>query len=410
MLMAGGRNGRLPFLFLQRGTVMERYPLSWQERGRLWMRLGIRAMLTAAVVLLAVFAVPPLFSLFAPFVFALLVAWLLNSPVRWLQRKLSLSRKLLSLVLLVLIFCVIGGAVYGVVRLALYEIRSLLDNWETLVEEFLIMVDSVTSRLNGLDRFLPAGVLTTGEGLAQRLVAWLQELNLADRIADLAGRAPSLVSGLSGFAVAAVVFVMASYFITGDYPRLRFLLTDRVPADTRAFCGTVKNIFMGAFGGYLKSQLLLSLGVFGILTVGFFVVRQPYALLLAAGLAVLDFIPIVGAGTVMVPWALVRLLTGNWQKAAGLLVIWGLTVLFRRVAEPKILGDRTGLSPILSLAGIYGGMKLAGVLGMVAGPVILLVFINLGRLGIFRPTVDDLRMASRDVKGILKAGRRENSA
>ena len=121
----------------------------------------------------------------------------------------------------------------------------------------------------------------------------------------------------------------------------------------------------------------------------------------------LDFIPIVGAGTIMVPWAVIDLITGKWQEAVGLLVIWGLIVLFRRVAEPKILGNQTGLSPILSLVGIYVGMKLGGVFGMIVGPLTLLVLINLGKLGIFRPTMDDLRLASRDVMGILKAGRRE---
>lgn len=386
---------------------MEHCPLTWRERGRLWMRLGIRAALVIAVVLLVVHGLPPLFSLLAPFVFALIVAWLFNPLVRWLQRKLSMSRKVLSLILLILSFCVIGGVLYGLIRLALGQARSLLENWQTLVDEVLAVVDSVTAWLNRLGRFLPAGVLTTGEDLAQRLVEWLQGLDLSGRIAALAGRAPSLVSGVSSFAVASVVFVMASYFITSDYPRLRFLLTDQVPADTRAFCGTVKKIFMEAFGGYLKSQLLLSLGVFLILAVGFFVTSQPYGLLLAAGLAVLDFIPIVGAGTIMVPWAVIDLITGKWQEAVGLLVIWGLIVLFRRVAEPKILGNQTGLSPILSLVGIYAGMKLGGVFGMIVGPLTLLVLINLGKLGIFRPTMDDLRLASRDVMGILKAGRRE---
>lgn len=385
---------------------MERYPLSRQERGSLWVRLGIRAALTVAVVVLAVYALPPLFSLLAPFVLALPVAWLLNTPVRWLQRRLSLSRKVLSLVLLAVIFCAIGGALYGLARLALGQVRSFLENWETLVEELLAMADSVTA---WLARFLPADMLHTSEGPARRLGEWLDGMDFTGRIAELAGWAPSMLSGLSGFAIAAVVFVMAAYFVTGDYPRMRFLLTDRVPADLRAFCAGVKGIFMKAFGGWLKSQLLLSLGVLAILAVGFFVVGQPYGLLLAAGLAVLDFVPIVGAGTVMVPWAVIELISGSWRQAVELLVIWGLTVVFRRVGEPKILGNQTGLSPVLSLVGIYTGMKLGGILGMVIGPVALLVVLNLGSQGVFRPLTDDLRTAFRDVMGILKAGRRDSS-
>jgi predicted PurR-regulated permease PerM len=164
---------------------------------------------------------------------------------------------------------------------------------------------------------------------------------------------------------------------------------------------------MEAFGGYIRSQLILSLGVFVILAVGFLLIRQPYSLLLAFGLAVMDFIPIIGAGTVMVPWAAVDVITGSYQEAVELMIIWGIIVLFRRLAEPKVLGNQTGLSPIMSLVGIYIGMKMGGVLGMVLGPLLLLVFLNLAKLGIFRPVMDDIRLAAIDVYALLKSGRRE---
>lgn len=381
---------------------MERIPLTRRERGQLWTRLGIRVLLSAAVVMLAVLAGRWLLSLLMPFVLALPVAWLLNPLVRRLQRKLSVSRKVISLVLLLILFCLVGGVLYGVGRLAVSQVRSLLDNWQPMMEELLAAVDRITAWLN---RVLPEHMAITSGEIARELTQWIQSIDLSGWVASAAERAPSLLSRLSGFGVAAVVFVMASYFITGDYPRLRFLLADRVSSDVRAFCATVKDIFMKAFGGYLKSQLLLSLGVFLILSGGFLLVRQPYSLLLAAGLAVLDFIPLVGAGTIMVPWAAVELMGGRWQAAVSLLVIWGLIVLFRRVAEPKILGNETGLSPILSLTGIYVGMRLGGVAGMVLGPLLLLVLLNLGRQGVFRPAVDDLRLASRDVLGMLKNGR-----
>ena len=112
---------------------------------------------------------------------------------------------------------------------------------------------------------------------------------------------------------------------------------------------------------------MLSVGVFFILLVGFILTRQSYGLLLALGLAVLDFIPIVGAGTVMVPWAVIALFTRDYVTAVNLMLIWGVIALFRRVMEPKFVGNQTGLSPILSLFSIYVGMKIAGVLGMIWG-------------------------------------------
>ena len=132
---------------------------------------------------------------------------------------------------------------------------------------------------------------------------------------------------------------------------------------------------------------------------------QSYSLLLALGFAVLDFIPLIGSGTVMVPWAIVDLLLGNYGHAIELMVIWGLIALFRRLAEPKVVGDQTGLSPILSLISIYIGMRLYGVWGMIFCPILLLVLLNLAGLGLFDGVRRDLKMAFWDIMAVLRGDR-----
>lgn len=392
---------------------MEHTQLTWGDRAQLWLRLGLRGALALGSLALVIWVGLPLLSLLSPFVLALVLAWVLNPAVRWLQRKTSLSRKLISMVLVVLVFAVIIGVLLGLGWMAVEQVRSLFANRQSLLDELLDgaarVVGSVQGWLAGLGNIVPHGMLTTGEDLANAVLGWAQELDLSGWLAEMAGQAPSMAANVSGFAVALVVFMMASYFITGDYPRLRFELTDRVPMVARDFCRSVKDIFISAFGGYIKSQLILSLGVFLILTVGFLFMRQPYGLLLAFALAVLDFIPIIGAGTVMVPWAVVDMVLAQYGEAAALMAVWGVIVLFRRFAEPKILGDQTGLSPILSLVGIYVGMKAGGVLGMVVGPLLLLVCINLTKLGIFRPVLDDLSLAATDISAILRSGRKPDS-
>ena len=390
---------------------MDHMPMTCEERGRLWLRLGLRGILLLGGLALLVFVGLPLLSLLSPFVFALVLAWVLNPAVRWLQRHSGAPRKAVSMVLVILVFAVIGGVLFGLGWMAVDQVRSLFDNRQSVLDELLdglvSVVNSVGGWLEGLGGIVPQGVLTTSEDLMDTLVGWVRGLDISGWLTQMAGQAPSMVTNVSGFAVALVVFMMASYFITGDYPRLRFELTERVPMVARDFCRSVKDIFMSAFGGYLKSQLILSFGVFMILTVGFLFMKQPYGLLLAFGLAVLDFIPIIGAGTVMVPWAVVDMVLAQYGEAAALMAVWGVIVLFRRFAEPKILGDQTGLSPILSLVGIYLGMKLGGVLGMVVGPLLLLVCINLAKLGIFRPVLDDLALAAGDISAILRSGRRQ---
>ncbi len=389
---------------------MEYTQLSWQQRGQLWLRLGLRGALTLGAAALVIWVGLPLASLLSPFLFSLVLAWLLNPAVRWLQRKTNGSRKVISMILVILVFAVMVGVLFGLGWAAVDQVRSLFDNRQSVLDDLLNglldVVNSVQRWIAGLSGVVPDEVITTGEDLIDTLSGWVQGLDFSGWFAQMAGRAPSMVTNVSGFAVALVVFMMASYFITGDYPRLRFELTDRVPMVARDFCRSVKNIFMSAFGGYVKSQLILSAGVFMILTIGFLLMKQPYGLLLAFGLAVLDFIPIIGAGTVMVPWAVIDMVLANYGEAAALMAVWGVIVLFRRFAEPKILGDQTGLSPILSLVGIYVGMKIGGVLGMVVGPLLLLVCINLAKLGIFRPVLDDLALAAGDINAILRSGRK----
>lgn len=389
---------------------MEHSPLTWGERAQLWLRLGLRGALALGGLALVIWVGLPLLSLLAPFVCALVLAWVLNPAVKRLQRHTGMPRPAASLVLVVLVFAVLVGVLLGLGWAAVEQVRSLFDNRQSLLDELLEglagVVNSIQGWLSGLGSFVPEDVLTTGEDIMDAVTGWIQSLDISGWLTEMAGQAPSMVTSVSNFAVALVVFMMASYFITGDYPRLRFELTDRVPMVARDFCRSVKDIFMSAFGGYLKSQLILSAGVFLILSVGFLIMGQPYGLLLAFALAVLDFIPIIGAGTVMVPWAVVDMVLAQYGEAAALMAVWGVIVLFRRFAEPKILGDQTGLSPILSLVGIYAGMKLGGVLGMVVGPLLLLVCINLAKLGIFQPVLDDLSLAARDINAILRSGRR----
>ena len=145
-----------------------------------------------------------------------------------------------------------------------------------------------------------------------------------------------------------------------------------------------------------------AVGVFFILLVGFFLIGQSYGLLLALGLAMLDFIPIVGAGTIMVPWAFLALFTHDYAQAIQIMLIWGVIAMFRRVGEPKVVGDQTGLSPILSLVSIYVGMRLGGVLGMVLGPTVALIALNLVKLGLFEGLRLDLAAAAEDIMALLR--------
>lgn len=383
--------------------------LSWPERGQLWLRIAIRLAGTILAVLLLWKVGPDLLSLFMPFLLALGAAVLLNPVVRTLQKRLGWSRGVLSLLTLLVIFGGVGTVLSLLVRVAVRELVSLTENWQSILAALESGVLQLDLLLQGLTEKLPFAVTAPDETLLERLVDWLQDWmqNAAPDLGNLTQFATDKAKDVAGFALAAIVFVMASYFLCADYPYLRTRMVQHMSDGVRSFFGQVKTAALTAFGGYLKAQLLLTVGVFFILLSGFLITGQGYALLLALGLAVLDFIPLLGSGTVLVPWAVIDLFMGQYERAAGVMIIWGVVALFRRVAEPKFVGNQTGLSPIVSLISIYVGMRVAGVVGMILGPVLTLVALNLLGLGLLDGTKADFCLAVEDAAAILRGGARK---
>lgn len=379
---------------------MTQKQLTWRQRGALWLRLSIRLLLFAAGCFAVLRFGRPLLALCAPFVFALAAAALLNPLIKALQRALGWSRQLVSAALLLLLFALVGGGLALLAYAAVGQAVSLMQNWSGLLDSLQAALDQLESLFAQLLALAPPQLTQLAENAGGQLFQWLYQV-VPDALASLGLEAGERAMGLPSFLMALVIFIMATFLLTADYPYLRSRAVQHMDEGLLRFLSQVRATALGAFGGYLKAEFLLSVGVFFILLAGFFLMGQPYGLLLSLGLAVMDFIPVIGAGTVMVPWAFVALFTRDFSNAAWLMGIWGVIALFRRVMEPKFVGDQTGLSPILSLVSIYVGMKLAGVLGMILGPVALLILLNLAGMGCFQGLALDLRAAVKDIAAIL---------
>ena len=380
---------------------MNETKLSWQERGRLWARLGIRLVLTVLALLLLWTVGLPLLSLFAPFVAALITAAILHPLIRLLQRRLGVPRKFSTLLILLLLFGLVGAGIGYLGYAAGVELVALVQNWNGLLESLqntLEQIETVSARFwDMVPPQLNAAVQSVTQGLLERLSEAAP--NLLNLVVEYT---TEKAQGVPDFVLALIIYIMACYMLTVDYPYLRTQAAQHTHRRLLAFLKQVRDTGLAAFGGYLRAEFLLSVVVFFILLAGFFLIGQPYGLLLALVLAVMDFIPIIGAGTVMVPWAVISLFTRDYLHAVQLLLIWGVIALFRRVGEPKFVGDQTGLSPILSLISIYIGWRLAGVLGMILGPTIALIVLNVVKIGIFDGVRQDLAAAAEDIMAILR--------
>lgn len=371
--------------------------LSHRARARLWVRLMIRLSILAGVLVLFFLVGKPVLSLCMPFFLALIFTWLLNPLIRFVHSKIKIPRGVVTIVLILLLVGGLGVLIAALVWKGWTEFTALASNWENIWNTFQNTYHQLNELFSRYYSMLPAAMQEAVANFSERLLTWLQ-----DAASAVIPKTTSFALGLPSVLLAFLFFLLATYFTAADYPHIRETVTRHMPESAKRMGNLIKTAFSAAFGGYIRAELLLSAGVFAILLLGFLLMRQPYAVLLAAVLAVLDFIPIIGSGTVIVPWAVVCFALGDWKKGAVLLVIWGVVCLFRRLLEPKVVGNQTGLHPLLSLLSIYVGMKLWGVLGMIFTPVLLLVFLNICRAGVFHRTGSDIALAVRDIGAILR--------
>ena len=226
---------------------------------------------------------------------------------------------------------------------------------------------------------------TSMPGMLESSVTWLKDKAM----------------GLPSFGLALIIYIMASYLLTADYPYLRSQAARHTHQRLLNFSPSA-----GCGGGRLRR---LSEGGISLVRGGVFhpagrLFPHRPALRPAAGPGPCGdgLYPHHRRGHGDGAWAFVCLFTGDFATAFELMLIWGIIALFRRVMEPKFVGDQTGLSPILSLVSIYVGMKLAGVLGMILGPTVALIALNLAKLGLFDGVRRDITAAADDVMALLR--------
>lgn len=382
---------------------MERKELSWKERGRLWFRLSIRGIVGVIVALLIIKFGKTVISLFMPFILALLLAMAINPLILKIQSRVKFRRSKITIFVLVIIFTLSLTVLWILLSTVATEVIGLLNGWEELFNGFQQSIQNLEAITQELLLKINSDIEIPDHGIIDSLTSTIFEyLKVAvSDFSSLTAFARDRVVGITSFGVSVLIFAMGCYFITTDYPTICNNLANRLGVNLTELLNQVKAITIAAFGGYIKSRAIVAAGVGFIIFVGFILIGQEYALLLALIMAVLDFIPIIGSGTLLVPWSIIDLLTGNITQGLQLLAIYGVVTVYRNIAEPKVVGDKTGLSPTLSLITIYIGMRVAGVVGMILGPVLTIVIINSLKIGVLRDTRDDLQMAVMDILSIL---------
>ena len=359
-------------LCTKEGGVLNEGPvLTPRERLLLWLRMALRLFPLLLFWLLRR-QLGVLLSLLLPFLLAWGAAALLEKPIRLLRKKSGLSRRTSALIVVLLFFALLGSGLFALCYYSFRELGQLSSGWPELIASLSAPIAEMSRQLERFSAAMPRHLGGWIDNAQSQLSAFLSQCipKLFSAVSSWAG---NLMLHLPGAAVGVTAFLLATYFLAAGYPGYRRAAAGKLSPGGKLLAASVQAAARAAFGGYLRAQLLLSAGVFTILLAGFLLLRQPYALLLSFLLAVLDFIPIVGSGTVIVPWAVVLFLLGGRSRAMLLLALWGVIALFRQIAEPKVLGGQMGLSPLAALVAVYAGMRLWGVGGMILAPILLLM-------------------------------------
>ena len=365
------------------------------------LRLILRILLPASGWLLLCFFGPRCLKFFMPFVIGWLISMLANPLVRFLERKLCLVRKHSSMVIVAGALALVIGLIYLAVSNGARLLWSFTKDLPGLYAGIETEVQESLRRLEDLFAYAPAGIRDAWEKMGGNLGN-----DLGNLIGKLAGSiAPPTVEAAGAVAkvipsvlVYSVVTILSAYFFIADRDRIMAFVRSYMPQWAKKYSQYIKGEVRRLIEGYFIAQFKIMGVVWLILTAGFFVLGVRYSLLWGFLIAFLDFLPIFGTGTALIPWGIVKLLGGEYAFAAGLLLIYVLTQVIRQVVQPKLVGDSLGLNPMLTLFLLYLGFKVNGIAGMILAVPCGMFFVSLYHYGAFKNMTD----SAKELVDILK--------
>jgi sporulation integral membrane protein YtvI len=350
----------------------------------------VRLLIVALLLVIGWFVFYYVVWLTFPFLIALAIAFLINPVVTLLERMTKFPRPLAVLTGILFLFGLVGGI------LTLIVIK-LIDGFQYLSRlvpaQIEIMATHIQSYVN--EHVLPLWV--RGIGLiddlddAQRNAIENSIQQLGGQFASILGNAgQAIANSLSHFVGALpitltvfVFIILSLYFISKDWNRLRFLVKNKLPNKMFDQIGHVYEDLKSKLVGFLTAQFILISMTAVLNFIGLLILNVEQPLTIALILGVVDLLPYLGTGIILIPWAIYSILTGNLFLGVGLLILYGLTITLRQLAEPKVLSSSLGLNPLATLVSLFVGLQLFGFLGLFIGPVILVLILSFHEAKIF---------------------------
>lgn len=336
-----------------------------------------------------------------PFLIGWLIAYLMNPLVNLLQKRGRIPRWL-AVTLSLFAFLGVTAAIVGLlVTNIVYEISDLssyiqenIDEWKSQFVE-IVNSDMLQGFIDQINRFYnenPKYQSTINDNLSST------GIKLANASSVLIGLVLNgivgLLKSLPNIAAVMIIALLAAFFISKDWHRIIARVVSWFPARALQTCRTVWNDLQKALFGYFRAQFILISITAAFVITGLFILGVPYAITIGLLIGLVDLLPYLGTGAVMVPWIIVVFLQGNVFLGIGLSVLYGVILVVRSFLEPKVLASSIGLDPLATLIAMFVGLQLFGFIGLIIGPVTLVLLSTFHRANVFR-----------DIWGFVRRGR-----
>ena len=346
---------------------------------------------------LVIFLGPRLLHFFMPFVVGWILALLANPLVRFLERRVKLVRRHGSMLIIIAALAIVIGLFYGAGLLVYREMGSFLADAPEIYQSVIAEIGDALQNGRKLAEYFPQNLQPPLLAFSDNLDGLFGKLvsRAAEPTVQIAGHVAKSIPNLL---VNMVIIILSSYLFLADRESIMRWLKGHLPAFIFRYIEYMKRDAKGVIGGYFLAQFRIMCVVALILAAGFLVLGVRYGVLLAFLTAILDFLPIFGTGTVLFPWAVVKLFAGEYAYATGLILLYILTQVVRQIIQPKIVGESMGLPPLMTLFLLYLGFKLRGLTGMILAVPVGLVFINFYKYGAFDSMIRNFRMLMESIQ------------
>lgn len=373
-----------------------------KEKTLLYVKIVVNLILCILAAVLVIWLGPKLLSFFLPFVIALIVSAIANPLVNFLEKKVKILRKYSSAVIIVFVLAFLFALIYFALWGAIQGVQALFGEMDDIIATFLGFLDEFRLALSNLSISLPASLHEAIQSLDSSIETTLTSFakDLMEQINFSA--AGSYLNNALNVLILIIISILATYFVMIDRNQLSLAVSRMVPMSIQQYYHVVMDNIKTAVGGYLKTQLKLMIIIMLALWLGFKLLNVEYALLLAFITAILDFLPVFGTGTIIGPWVVFKVISGDYLYAVFLVIIYLVCLLLKQLLQPKIMGDSVGLSPLYALFFMFVGYRINGIIGMIIGIPVGMVLLSFYRAGFFNRILKGFKIIIHDINEFRK--------